>query len=126
MIVEEPSAADAIEILKGLRPHYEKFHSVKISDEAISAAVPTPGGVGGLEAAVAWFYQQYQRSSVPESTTEQLATAFSNGVLTALGYRLTMYIWGAVGVVYYLSSRKEIRQAVQVVEIEPAELAQAH
>ena len=84
--------------------------------EAISAAIPTPGGVGGLEAAVAWFYPQYQRTILPESTNEQLSNAFANGILTAVGYRLTMYIWGAVGVVYYLSSRKEIEQAVQSVE----------
>ncbi len=84
--------------------------------EALSAAVPTPGGVGALEGAVAWFYQQYQRSLVPDSSKEQLATAVSNGVLTALGYRMTMFVWGAVGVIYYLTSRKEIRQAVQSVE----------
>ncbi len=36
--VSEPSIADTIEILKGLRPHYEKFHNVKFSDEALDAA----------------------------------------------------------------------------------------
>lgn len=84
--------------------------------EAIGAAIPTPGGVGGLEAAVAWFYQQYQRTILPESTPDQLSNAFANGILTAVGYRLTMYLWGAVGVVYYMSSRKEIERAVHSVE----------
>ena len=89
--------------------------------EALSAAVPTPGGVGALEGAVAWFYQQHQRSTVPDSTKEQLAAAISNGVLTALGYRLTTYIWGAVGIVYYLTSRKEISKAVhQTIDVEPS------
>ncbi|WP_010586879.1 lysylphosphatidylglycerol synthase transmembrane domain-containing protein [Schlesneria paludicola] len=87
--------------------------------EALSAAVPTPGGVGALEGAVAWFYQQAQKSLVPDSTQEQLATALSNGVLTALGYRLTSFVWGAVGVVYYLSSRQEIRRAAEVAETQP-------
>ena len=37
--VEEPSAEETIEILKGLRPYYEKHHGVKIEDEALEAAV---------------------------------------------------------------------------------------
>ncbi len=37
--VEEPSEAEAIEILKGIRPKYELHHSVKVSDEAIESAV---------------------------------------------------------------------------------------
>lgn len=39
VIVEESTPLEAIEILKGLRESYEKFHGVKISDEAIFAAV---------------------------------------------------------------------------------------
>ena len=37
--VNEPSEEDSIEILKGLRDKYEAHHNVKISDEAIEAAV---------------------------------------------------------------------------------------
>ncbi len=37
--VEEPDEADAVAILKGLRPNYEAHHRVKITDEAIEAAV---------------------------------------------------------------------------------------
>jgi len=37
--IEEPNVDDAIEILKGLRYKYEFHHRVKISDEAINAAV---------------------------------------------------------------------------------------
>ncbi len=80
--------------------------------EAVSAVVPAPGGVGPLEAAVAWFYQQHQRSLVPDSSPEQLATAWDNGVLTGMGYHLTMMVWGAVGILYYFASRGEIRKAV--------------
>ena len=85
--------------------------------EALSAAVPSPGGVGALEGAVAWFYQEHQRSLDPNSSKEQLATALSNGLLTALGYRLTALICGAVGVLYYLASRGEIRSAVHDVDV---------
>lgn len=38
IMVDPPSVEETIEILKGIRPNYEKFHNVKISDEAISAA----------------------------------------------------------------------------------------
>lgn len=37
--VDEPSQADAITIIKGLRPKYEEHHGIVISDEAVEAAV---------------------------------------------------------------------------------------
>ncbi len=37
--VEEPSRDETAQILKGLRPNYEKHHNVTITDEAITAAV---------------------------------------------------------------------------------------
>ncbi len=37
--VDEPTEEEALEILKGLRPKLEQHHRVKISDEAIEAAV---------------------------------------------------------------------------------------
>jgi len=39
IIVPEPSLKDTIGILKGLRPHYEKYHGVTVSDEVIEDAV---------------------------------------------------------------------------------------
>ncbi len=38
IIVEPPTVEQTIEILRGLRPNYENFHKVKLSDEAIVAA----------------------------------------------------------------------------------------
>ena len=38
-MTNEPSEAESIEILRGLRPAYEKHHRVSISDEAIDTAV---------------------------------------------------------------------------------------
>ncbi|HYF04884.1 MAG TPA: ATP-dependent Clp protease ATP-binding subunit [Patescibacteria group bacterium] len=39
ILVEQPSEAETIEILKGIRQPYEKHHGVTITDEAISSAV---------------------------------------------------------------------------------------
>ena len=39
VIVNEPSEKDSVKILKGIRDKYEAHHGVKISDEAIEAAV---------------------------------------------------------------------------------------
>ncbi len=38
IIVDPPSAEETIEILKGLRPKYEEYHKVKITDEAVETA----------------------------------------------------------------------------------------
>lgn len=37
--VDEPSQEEAVQILQGLRPRYEEHHGLRISDEAIEAAV---------------------------------------------------------------------------------------
>ncbi|MEE9314337.1 MAG: ATP-dependent Clp protease ATP-binding subunit ClpA [Rhizobiaceae bacterium] len=37
--VNEPSVADAIDIMKGLKPYFEDFHKVKYSNDAIVSAV---------------------------------------------------------------------------------------
>ena len=39
VLIEEPDIQSTIEILQGIREKYEKHHNVKITDEAISAAV---------------------------------------------------------------------------------------
>lgn len=41
--VGEPTAADTLEILKGLRDRYEAFHKAQITDEALHAAVELSG-----------------------------------------------------------------------------------
>ena len=37
--VNEPSVADAVEIMKGLKPYFENFHRVRYTNEAVKAAV---------------------------------------------------------------------------------------
>jgi ATP-dependent Clp protease ATP-binding subunit ClpC len=39
VLVPEPTVEDAVEIMRGLRPKYEEFHHVKITDEALKEAV---------------------------------------------------------------------------------------
>ena len=39
VIIDEPTEATTIEILKGIRPYYENYHKVKIPDEALEKAV---------------------------------------------------------------------------------------
>ncbi|WP_077296289.1 ATP-dependent Clp protease ATP-binding subunit [Virgibacillus pantothenticus] len=39
IIVEEPTPEEAVQILKGIKDRYEKFHEVRYSDEAIEACV---------------------------------------------------------------------------------------
>jgi len=39
IIVEAPSTAESIEILKGLKESYEKYHKVKYTEEAVTACV---------------------------------------------------------------------------------------
>ncbi len=38
VIVDEPSISESVEILKGIKDYYEKYHHVKISDKVIEAA----------------------------------------------------------------------------------------
>ncbi len=39
VMVDEPTDDETIDILKGIRPEYEKHHNLKITDEALKAAV---------------------------------------------------------------------------------------
>ena len=39
IMVEEPSVEETINIIKGIRPFYEKFHRIQISDQVIEEAV---------------------------------------------------------------------------------------
>lgn len=43
VIVEEPSAAITLRILKGIKPHYEKHHGVKIPDNILETAIAMSG-----------------------------------------------------------------------------------
>lgn len=38
VVIEEPTVVQTVSMLKGLRSRYEKYHNIKISDEAVEAA----------------------------------------------------------------------------------------
>ncbi|MBS0201765.1 MAG: flippase-like domain-containing protein [Planctomycetes bacterium] len=79
--------------------------------EALAAIPLTPGGVGTLEGAVGYFYEQHQLALNPQSTPAELESARANGLLTSLAYRMAAIILGAIGVIFYFAGRKEIQQA---------------
>jgi uncharacterized membrane protein YbhN (UPF0104 family) len=81
--------------------------------EALAAIPLTPGGVGTLEGAVGYFYQQHQLAVDPQSSPAEIKAANANGLLTALAYRVSALVLGAIGVVYYFAGRKELRQAAE-------------
>ncbi len=81
--------------------------------EAVAAIPLTPGGVGILEWAIGYMYEQHQLSVNPHSTPEELTEANANGVLTALASRMTALILGAFGVIFYFAGKREMADAMQ-------------
>jgi uncharacterized membrane protein YbhN (UPF0104 family) len=81
--------------------------------EAVAAIPLTPGGVGILEWAIGYMYEQHQLSVDPDSSPAELVDANSNGVLTALAYRMISLILGAVGVIYYFAGKREMDAAMK-------------
>lgn len=80
-------------------------HIVGLPLPEVLAAVPlTPGGIGTLEGAVAYFYQTHQQSLDSQSTPELLKAANANGLLTALAYRVTALLLGGIGVIVFFGA----------------------
>lgn len=78
--------------------------------EAIAAIPLTPGGVGTLEAAVGYFYEQHQLALNANSSPLELKEASANGLLTALAYRMSALVLGVFGIVYYFSARRDLQE----------------
>ena len=77
--------------------------------ELFGSLVPTPGGVGALEAAVGYFYSINAEALATTVTLKESQTA---GMFTALGYRVITFVIAAVGVGYYRTARREISTAL--------------
>jgi len=75
--------------------------------ELFGVLVPTPGGLGPLEAAICWFYVQLS----PESISHEQADAA--GLVAACGFRVIQFAVAAIGGGYYLTSRREISAAME-------------
>ena len=96
IVVEEPTVEDTVEILRGLRPDYEKHHGVKILDEALEAAATLsdryiqdrflPDKAIDLidEAASKLRIETYDLPPRPESLREQIAQLEEQGTQAAL------------------------------------------
>ena len=78
--------------------------------ELFGSIVPTPGGIGALEAAVASCYSMYAQAL---DTTVALKESQAAGVFTALGYRFITFVVAAIGVGYYRTARREISTVLE-------------
>jgi uncharacterized membrane protein YbhN (UPF0104 family) len=79
--------------------------------ETFSAFIPAPGGVGPLEAAVHESYKLFANGRDP-------ARMGAAGLLAATMYRVISIGIAAVGLVYYMLSRREVTAALESAEHE--------
>jgi len=83
-------------------------HLVMVPLASLVAAIPIfPGGVGGMEVALEYFYM-----NVPTG----LVINKGQGLVVALGYRIITMLIAAIGLFYYLHSRREVDRALHAVE----------
>ncbi|MCY2995061.1 MAG: lysylphosphatidylglycerol synthase transmembrane domain-containing protein [Planctomycetota bacterium] len=69
-------------------------------------AIPTPGGLGTFELAM----DQLYKLLAPETNAE--------GIIVALTYRLMTLVIAAIGVIYYVTSRREVQSLLEEAEAE--------
>ncbi|MGQ0633545.1 MAG: lysylphosphatidylglycerol synthase transmembrane domain-containing protein [Planctomycetaceae bacterium] len=80
--------------------------------ELFSVLVPVPGGVGSLEAAISWFYEQLRPESV------EPAQAAAAGFIAAIAFRVVTMGIAAVGGFYYFLARREVSAALRDASVE--------
>ena len=66
----------------------------------VANAVPLPGGLGGMEAAVAYLYRAFSSAQMPAE----------HGFVVALGFRFILLFIAGIGLCFYLSSKREIKE----------------
>ena len=64
----------------------------------VSNAVPLPGGIGGMEAALSLFYQAFNCDT---------------GLLVALGFRLSLFAVSAIGAAFWFMNRSKVAEAIE-------------
>ena len=74
--------------------------------ELFGVLIPTPGGVGALEGAIAWFYVQLRPELIPEAQAE------GAGIMAGVAFRVITLAIAAVGGGYYITSHREISAAM--------------
>ena len=65
----------------------------------VANAVPLPGGLGGMEAAVAFLYQAFSSSEIT-----------NHGFIVALGFRVVLLSIAGIGLIIYLFDKKEVAE----------------
>lgn len=75
--------------------------------ETFGAFFPTPGGMGGLEGAVQWFYERLAPANVGGDV------AAAGGLLATLAFRIVGLMVAAAGTVYYVSARADIERVMK-------------
>ena len=78
--------------------------------ELAGVVVPLPGGVGALEGAVGFCYQQFNEAVGGAVSGE---TAWAAGLSAAVVYRCISIIVATIGIGYYLTSRREIDEVLE-------------
>ncbi len=82
------------------RSHPDFGQHLVISPIAMVAnAVPLPGGLGGMEAAVNYLYRAFSSHGTPSE----------HGFVVALGFRIVLFVAAGIGLVFYLTSKNELR-----------------
>jgi len=74
----------------------------------LAGAVPLPGGLGSLEFALDFLYRNVTTAEVPAG----------QGFVIALGFRVVMILIASIGMVYYVSGRKQVNALMKQAESE--------
>ncbi len=106
-------------VASGLSQTYPTLvsHFVIVPIAMVANALPLPGGLGGLELALDFLYVTFSKTT---GGTSSIDSGF--GLIVGFGYRLLTLIIAAIGVVYYLLYRREVRQLVSEAQAEEAKL----
>ena len=95
--VDEPTEEETLEILRGLRPYYEKHHQVKITDDALDAAVH----MSAVKLSVRYINDRFLPDKAIDLIDEAAAKVRLNGVKIPKGLK------DAENTLYQLSVEKE-------------------
>ena len=92
-------------VAQGIAPKRPTFaqHLVISPIAMVANAVPLPMGIGGMEYAMDQLYRGFSQADDPGR----------NGFVVALGYRLFWLLVAVIGVVCYLTHRREIREITE-------------
>lgn len=93
--------------LPGESPSLET-HFVIVPIAMVANAIPLPGGLGALEAALVFLYRG----------VDEVGFSGGRGFVIALAYRLITVLLALIGVAYYIAGRRQVADLVHEVEEE--------